>query len=48
MPTQIEQARQGIITPQMQTVAHDEQLAPEYIRQMVAEGKIVIPWNHNR
>ena len=48
MQTQIEQARSGIITPQMQTVAFDEQLAPEYIRQMVAEGKIVIPWNHNR
>ncbi len=46
--TQIEQARQGIITPQMQTVAIDEQLTPEYIRQMVAEGKIVIPWNHGR
>ncbi len=48
MATQIEQARQGIITTQMQTVALDEQLAPEYIRQMVAEGKIVIPWNHVR
>jgi phosphomethylpyrimidine synthase len=48
LPTQIEHARQGIITPQMQTVAFDEQLAPEYIRQMVAEGKIVIPWNHDR
>jgi len=48
LQTQIEQARSGIITPQMQTVAFDEQLAPEYIRQMVAEGKIVIPWNHNR
>lgn len=46
--TQIEQARLGIITPQMQTVALDEQLTPEYIRQMVAEGKIVIPWNHIR
>lgn len=45
MGTQIEQARKGIITPQMQTVAFDEQLEPEYIRRMVAEGKIVIPWN---
>lgn len=48
MKTQIEQAREGIITPQMQTVAFDEDMAPEYIRRMVAEGKIVIPWNHNR
>ncbi len=43
--TQIEQARRGIVTPQMKTVAFDEQLEPEYIRRMVAEGKIVIPWN---
>jgi len=48
MSTQIEFARQGIITPQMQTVAVNEQLEAEYIRLMVAEGKIVIPWNHNR
>jgi phosphomethylpyrimidine synthase len=48
LKTQIEQAQEGIITSQMQTVAFDEEVAPEYIRQMVAEGKIVIPWNHNR
>jgi len=46
--TQIEQARRGIVTPQMNTVALDEQLEPEYIRRMVAEGKIVIPWNNVR
>jgi len=46
--TQIEQARQGIVTPQMQTVAASEQLDAGYVRQMVAEGKIVIPWNVNR
>jgi len=48
MLTQIESARQGIITPQMQAVADTEQLETEYIRRMTAEGKIVIPWNHNR
>jgi phosphomethylpyrimidine synthase len=48
MLTQIESARQGIITPQMTTVAQAEELPPEYILRMVAEGKIVIPWNHNR
>jgi len=48
MSTQIEQARAGIVTPQMAAVAQDEQLDQELIRQMVAEGKIVIPWNHNR
>ena len=48
MATQIELARQGIISEQMQTVAVNEQHSPEYIRQMVAAGKIVIPWNHLR
>jgi len=46
--TQIEFARQGIITAQMQTVADDEQVTAEFVRQMIAAGKIVIPWNHNR
>jgi len=46
--TQIEYARQGIITQQMLAVATKENLAPEYIRQNSAEGKIVIPWNHSR
>ena len=48
MGTQIERARKGVISPQMKTVAFDEQLEPEYIRRMVAEGKIVIPWNNLR
>ncbi|AMV73409.1 phosphomethylpyrimidine synthase ThiC [Desulfuromonas carbonis] len=48
MLTQIEQARKGIITPQMEAVARSEEMASEYVRQMVGEGKIVIPWNHNR
>lgn len=48
MKTQIEYARDGIITAQMSTVAREEELTPAYILRMVAEGKIVIPWNHNR
>lgn len=48
MLTQIESARQGILTPQMTAVATQEELSNDYILQMVAEGKIVIPWNHNR
>lgn len=48
MLTQLESARKGVITPQIQIVADTEQLPVEYIRQNVAEGKIVIPWNHNR
>lgn len=46
MKTQIEQAREGIITPQMAAVAVEEHVSPEYVRLMVAEGKVVIPWNH--
>ncbi len=48
MQTQIEYARAGVITPQMQQVAATEGLAAELIRQRVAAGTIVIPWNHNR
>jgi len=46
--TQIEIAREGTISPQMAAVAAEEHVSPDYVRQMVAEGKIVIPWNHNR
>ena len=48
MLTQIESARQGILTPQMTAVAQKEGVSPDYILKMVAEGRIVIPWNHNR
>ncbi len=48
MKTQIELAREGIVTPQIGAVARDENVPADYVRRMVAEGKIVIPWNHNR
>uniref|UniRef100_A0A831UCZ3 Phosphomethylpyrimidine synthase n=1 Tax=Geobacter metallireducens TaxID=28232 RepID=A0A831UCZ3_GEOME len=48
MKTQIEIAREGTISPQMTAVAAEEQVSPDYVRQMVAEGKIVIPGNRNR
>src|SRR5512137_2184410 len=48
MLTQIESARQGILTPQMIAVAQKEDVAQEFVLRMVAEGKIVIPWNHSR
>jgi phosphomethylpyrimidine synthase len=48
LATQIELARQGVITEQMESVAAGEDVAAEYVGRMVAEGKIVIPWNHNR
>ena len=43
--TQIEAARNGIITPQMLTVAGKENRTPEEIRELVAAGKVVIPAN---
>ncbi|MBU0966231.1 MAG: phosphomethylpyrimidine synthase ThiC [Proteobacteria bacterium] len=48
MKTQIELAREGIVTPQMKQVARDEQGAEEEIRARVALGEIVIPNNPNR
>lgn len=43
--TQMEQARQNVITPQMKQVAQMEGCTPEYIRQEIACGRVVI--NHN-
>lgn len=43
--TQMEAARKGIITPQMQTVADKEGLPAEQIRAGVAAGVIAIPAN---
>ncbi len=45
--TQLEQARRGILTPQMIAVAKNENLDPETIRQGIAAGNIVIPANIN-
>lgn len=43
--TQLEQARAGNITPEMQFVAEREKLEPELIRSEVAAGRMVIPAN---
>jgi phosphomethylpyrimidine synthase len=43
--TQIESARRGVITPEMEYVAKRELLAPELIRDEVAAGRMVIPAN---
>jgi phosphomethylpyrimidine synthase len=45
MPTQIESARAGQITPEMEFVARREELAPETVRDEVAAGRMVIPAN---
>ena len=43
--TQLEHARHGDITPEMEFVANRESLAPELIREEVAAGRMVIPAN---
>lgn len=43
--TQIEAARAGTVTPEMELVAGDEYLDPEFVRQEVAAGRLVIPAN---
>ncbi len=43
--TQIEQARAGVVTPEMEFVAQREELEPELIRAEVARGRMVIPAN---
>jgi phosphomethylpyrimidine synthase len=43
--TQIESARSGRITPEIEAVARAEQLDPELVRDEVARGRMVIPAN---
>ncbi len=43
--TQLELARQGLITPEMVRVAIRENQTPEFIRDCVARGTVVIPAN---
>ena len=43
--TQIDAARAGVITPEMEAVAAKEHRTPEFIREGVAAGRIAIPAN---
>jgi len=43
--TQLEQARAGVVTPEMEAVARSERLDAEVIRSEVARGRMVIPAN---
>ncbi len=43
--TQLQSARDGIITPEMRRVALRENVSPEFIRDEVARGRLVIPAN---
>ncbi|MBS3942769.1 MAG: phosphomethylpyrimidine synthase ThiC [Dethiobacter sp.] len=46
--TQLKQARQGIITPEMIEVAEAEGIGAEALRQLIAAGEAVIPYNPAR
>ena len=48
MTTQLIQAKKGNITPQMEAVAQKEGVTPEFIREKVAQGRIVILGNNVR
>jgi phosphomethylpyrimidine synthase len=47
MMTQIESAKKGMITRELKIVAAKESIPEEQLRQLVAEGKVVIPCNKN-
>jgi len=46
--TQLEAARKGRITPEMERVAQDERIPIDVLVKRVAEGTVVIPKNTNR
>ena len=45
MKTQLEQARAGVITPEMSRVAERERMSAEFICAELAAGRLVIPAN---
>ncbi|MBQ3948166.1 MAG: phosphomethylpyrimidine synthase ThiC, partial [Ruminococcus sp.] len=45
--TQMEAAKKGIITPEMEIVAKKEYIEPEQLRELVAKGEVCIPCNIN-
>ncbi|MFO7558607.1 MAG: phosphomethylpyrimidine synthase ThiC [Desulfobacterales bacterium] len=45
--TQMDAARKGMITTEMETVAAKEQMRPEKLRDLIAGGKVVVPANRN-
>ncbi|MBM4309002.1 MAG: phosphomethylpyrimidine synthase ThiC [Deltaproteobacteria bacterium] len=46
--TQKMEAQRGMITKEMERVAADEGVSPEWLREKIASGRIVIPMNRNR
>jgi phosphomethylpyrimidine synthase len=48
MPTQMEAAREGRVTPEMAAVARSEGVSPEDVARAVAGGAVVVPSNARR
>ncbi len=46
-PTQLEYARQGLVTPEMEFVAFREGVEPEYVAAEIREGRAILPSNIN-
>ncbi len=45
--TQMDAARQGIVTPEMKKVAQKEHMSEEELRALIAAGQVIIPANKN-
>ena len=45
--TQMDAARQGIITPEMKKVAQKEHMSEEELRGLISKGQVIIPANKN-
>lgn len=45
--TQMDAARKGIITPEMEAVSTYENLDVQELRELVAKGQVAIPANKN-
>ncbi len=45
--TQMDAAKRGIVTPQMEQVAQKEQMDVQKLRELVASGRVAIPANKN-
>lgn len=43
--TQMDAARRGIVTPELETVAKKERMTVQELQPLVASGKVVIPAN---
>src|SRR5580658_1077905 len=45
--TQLEAAQKGQVTPEMRRVAEKENVTPEFIRDEITAGRLIIPANIN-